>query len=276
MRSATSTRWAAGRSPRWPSRAFRRTGSTPTLQRDLPRRLRQAARSGRGAARRPHRPGSRRSSSATRHRRGRSRRAFSRTRARSPATCCILTKPIGTGIIATAMKFGRAPGGRDRRGRRIDAHAEPRRPPRRCSALPAGDVHACTDITGFGLIGHATEMAVASGVTLGSTPGACRSSRARGNSRGPPHRRSGQQPRALREGRRGGGRGRPRDLLWLLYDPQTSGRPARVAAARARDRASIARSRAPASRRRVSGGRPPRLESDRTRGAVRVLVPILS
>jgi selenide,water dikinase len=34
------------------------------------------------------------------------------------------------------------------------------------AAMPRGAVHACTDITGFGLIGHATEMARASGVTI--------------------------------------------------------------------------------------------------------------
>jgi selenide,water dikinase len=33
-------------------------------------------------------------------------------------------------------------------------------------ALPAGWVHACTDVTGFGLIGHASEVAAASHVSL--------------------------------------------------------------------------------------------------------------
>jgi len=74
----------------------------------------------------------------------------------------LLTKPIGTGIIGTAIKFGRA----------ADAVvAEAVRSMRTLNkaaaeALHGLDVHACTDITGFGLLGHASEVARASGVSL--------------------------------------------------------------------------------------------------------------
>ena len=69
-----------------------------------------------------------------------------------------LTKPIGTGVIATAIKFDRAP------QRAADAAIASMVQLNRAAAealaqLPDGAVHACTDVTGFGLIGHATEMA---------------------------------------------------------------------------------------------------------------------
>ncbi len=73
-----------------------------------------------------------------------------------------LTKPLGTGVIATAIKFDRAPHAVAEaaiawmiRLNRAAAEA--------LATLTEGAVHACTDVTGFGLIGHATEMAVASG-----------------------------------------------------------------------------------------------------------------
>ena len=76
-----------------------------------------------------------------------------------------LTKPLGTGVISTALKFGRAPQEvmdgavevmLDLNARGADA----------LHALPAGSVHGCTDVTGFGFLGHAAEMADASQVTL--------------------------------------------------------------------------------------------------------------
>ena len=75
----------------------------------------------------------------------------------------ILTKPLGTGVVGTAIKFGRAPQAV------IDAAVEQMRTLNRTAAdAIAGfdGVHACTDITGFGLAGHASEMAAASNVTI--------------------------------------------------------------------------------------------------------------
>ena len=82
-----------------------------------------------------------------------------------PGDVLVLTKPLGTGVIATALKFGRAPADA------VDAAIESMRRLNRAAAdvlrgLPVGSVHACTDITGFGLAGHASEMAAASGVTV--------------------------------------------------------------------------------------------------------------
>jgi selenide,water dikinase len=76
-----------------------------------------------------------------------------------------LTKSLGTGIVSTAIKFERAD------PRLMAASNESMRTMNRAAAealqsLPPGAVHACTDVTGFSLMGHASEMAVASGVTL--------------------------------------------------------------------------------------------------------------
>jgi selenide,water dikinase len=75
----------------------------------------------------------------------------------------LLTKPLGTGIIGTAIKFERAPAALANAAIRSMARLN-----KTASAVltATGRVHACTDVTGFGLVGHATEMAVASGVTV--------------------------------------------------------------------------------------------------------------
>ena len=77
----------------------------------------------------------------------------------------VLTKPLGTGVVATALKFDRAPEALTRLAvdsmLMLNAAAAAA-----LQQLRPGAVHACTDITGFGLVGHASEMAAASGVTL--------------------------------------------------------------------------------------------------------------
>jgi len=82
-----------------------------------------------------------------------------------PGDVLFLTKPLGTGIVGTAIKFERASVALAdqaiasmRTLNRAAAEA--------LQALPPEAVHACTDITGFGFLGHASEMAAASGVTI--------------------------------------------------------------------------------------------------------------
>jgi selenide, water dikinase len=80
-----------------------------------------------------------------------------------PGDRLILTKPLGTGIVGTAIKFGRASQAL------VDAAVDHMRTLNKAAAAVAAtadDVHACTDITGFGLAGHASEMAAASHVTI--------------------------------------------------------------------------------------------------------------
>jgi len=74
----------------------------------------------------------------------------------------VFTKRLGTGVISTALKRGMA---RDADvAASIASMLTLNR--RACEAMLQYDVHGCTDVTGFGLIGHAREMALASGVTL--------------------------------------------------------------------------------------------------------------
>ena len=82
-----------------------------------------------------------------------------------PGDVLILTKAVGTGIIATAAKFERAlPGSLEGAIESMTALNKPAAEALR--QLPPDAVHACTDITGFGLIGHGSEMATASGCSL--------------------------------------------------------------------------------------------------------------
>jgi selenide, water dikinase len=79
-----------------------------------------------------------------------------------PGDELLLTKPIGTGIIATGLKFGKAsPEAVEEATQwmlQLNRAA--------CEKLSRHEVHSVTDITGYGLLGHACEMAVASGVSL--------------------------------------------------------------------------------------------------------------
>ncbi len=79
-----------------------------------------------------------------------------------PGEALLLTKPLGTGAITTAHKAGKVEEAHLRAA--VDSMLALNRTSARL--LRQAGVLACTDVTGFGLLGHASEMAEASGVLL--------------------------------------------------------------------------------------------------------------
>lgn len=79
-----------------------------------------------------------------------------------PGDWLVLTKPLGTGIINTGMKAKLV--SENARQKALVTMSTLNRSAAR--AMTEVGIHACTDITGFGLLGHAAEMAAASGVGL--------------------------------------------------------------------------------------------------------------
>ena len=74
----------------------------------------------------------------------------------------ILTKPVGSGILTTAAKADMADEQALKRAYEVMAFLNAAA----CAVMRQYEVHACTDITGFGLLGHLYEMAKASGTGL--------------------------------------------------------------------------------------------------------------
>lgn len=132
----------------------------------------------------------------------------------------ILTKPLGTGIISTALKNGKVDD--QTVARFTECMATLNSTPARL--MLAEGVHACTDVTGFGLLGHIRQLAENSKVSLRINPALIP-----------------LLPRVEELARQGlcpGGVGRNRDFYSayvtidsnvpahiqdILYDPQTSG-----------------------------------------------------
>jgi selenide,water dikinase len=136
-----------------------------------------------------------------------------------PGDRLVLTKPLGTGVLATALKQGRLDAALTHRLTRTMTALNRRA----AEAAVEFGAHAATDVTGFGLVGHAVQMAEASGVTLRLRPA-----------------KNWFLPRVLELAAAGavpGGLHRNRDyfapatsagdlpeaLLLGVYDPQTSG-----------------------------------------------------
>jgi selenide,water dikinase len=136
-----------------------------------------------------------------------------------PGDRLLLTKPLGTGILSTALKLERLEAPLARRLSRQMATLNRAA----AEAAVAFGARAATDVTGFGLIGHASQMADASGVSFRLLPAKewflprVLELAAQGVSPGGLHKN--------REfyGRKVGGETPEAAIELALHDPQTSG-----------------------------------------------------
>ena len=133
-----------------------------------------------------------------------------------PGDVLLFTKKIGTGVIATALKRGIAKDSDVQAA--VDSMLTLNR--RACETMLRLDVHGCTDVTGFGLIGHAREMALASKVTLEIDPRSLQFLPGAID-----YARQGAIPGGLKNNREFAGScvEGTSEFDDLLYDPQTSG-----------------------------------------------------
>jgi selenide, water dikinase len=133
----------------------------------------------------------------------------------------ILTKPLGTGIVSTALKGGLADAALVARSVACMTTLN-----RRAAELMAetAEIHACTDVTGFGFLGHALEMAEGSGIGM-----RIRSAEVPHFKGIRPFVEEGLVPgglirnRKFREKQLDVGPGCPDWLIDILFDPQTAG-----------------------------------------------------
>ena len=137
-----------------------------------------------------------------------------------PGDVLLLTKPLGTGIVTTALKRGA--GDPAEHAAAVESMLALNAAAAR--TLRGFEVHACTDVTGFGLLGHAYEMAHGSGTRLVFVaerlpllPGARRLAAAAYVTGGCRRNRDWLADKVEI------GRALPADLVEVAWDPQTSG-----------------------------------------------------
>jgi selenide,water dikinase len=139
-----------------------------------------------------------------------------------PGDVLLLTKPLGTGIATTAIKRGIATPELESSVVELMSRPEPRG--RRGLRLGKFPVHALTDVTGFGLLGHLAEMALGAKLRArlfleqGADPRRRACARGAGRGAGRDH----GEPRALLRARALPD-GLPDPVRWVLADAQTNG-----------------------------------------------------